>query len=279
MATSGNGGHPGTDSPAADARSDSHVIRQYDDCPPDGAAAPAGTTPGATPTFPDREAGPPRSTVAVLDDDPSVLRSIGRLLRQNGYETATYSAPDRLLAEIVALNPACLVVDLAMPGLSGLEVQRFLATRRVNCPAIFVTGHGDIRTSVQAMLGGAVDFLVKPFDPDELLQAIDRAIARHREARELADRLASVRRHVASLTPREREVFVQVTSGLLNKQIAANLGISEKTVKVHRGRVMRKMAVRSVAQLVRAAGYLEIDETQNGVQGPISPAHQFDLNQ
>ena len=122
---------------------------------------------------------------------------------------------------------------------------------------IFVTAHGDIRTSVQAMRGGAVDFLTKPFELRELLDALDRAISKSRRVRESEDRLASVRRKVESLTPREREVFNQVVDGLRNKQIASNLGISEKTVKVHRGRVMRKMSVRSVAQLVRAAEQVE----------------------
>jgi FixJ family two-component response regulator len=197
-------------------------------------------------------------TVAVLDDDPGVLRSIERLLVRNGFDVKGFSAPDQLLAEIELLEPACLIVDLAMPGLSGLDVQRTLAARSFHCSMVFITAHGDIRTSVQAMRGGAIDFLTKPFEAEELLDALSRAIARSRRVREVDDRLALVQRRVASLTTREREVFEQVVTGLLNKQIAANLGISEKTVKVHRGRIMRKMSVRSVAQLVRAAERMQI---------------------
>ena len=196
-------------------------------------------------------------TVAVLDDDDAVLRSIGRALTGQGFDARLFSSPALLLAEITSLAPSCLIADLAMPGMTGLDVQRVLARQGLGCPMIFVTAHGDIRTSVQAMRGGAVDFLTKPFELRELLDALDRAISKSRRVRESEDRLASVRRKVESLTPREREVFNQVVDGLRNKQIASNLGISEKTVKVHRGRVMRKMSVRSVAQLVRAAEQVE----------------------
>ncbi|HEX5766074.1 MAG TPA: response regulator [Woeseiaceae bacterium] len=198
-----------------------------------------------------------RPTVAVLDDDEAILRSIGRALAAQGFDARLFSSPALLLAEIASVAPSCLIADLAMPGMTGLDVQRALAMQGLKCPVIFVTGHGDVRTSVQAMRGGAVDFLTKPFELYELLDALERAISKSRHFREIDDRLASVQRRVESLTPREREVFKQVIDGLLNKQIAANLGISEKTVKVHRGRVMRKMSVRSVAQLVRAAGQVE----------------------
>jgi RNA polymerase sigma factor (sigma-70 family) len=196
-------------------------------------------------------------TVAVLDDDDAVLRSIGRALDGQGFDVRLFSSPALLLAEITSLAPSCLIADLAMPGMTGLDVQRVLATRGLRCPMIFVTAHGDIRTSVQAMRGGAVDFLTKPFELRDLLDALERAISKSRRLRESENRFAVVRRKVESLTPREREVFNQVVDGLINKQIAANLGISEKTVKVHRGRVMRKMSVRSVAQLVRAAQQVE----------------------
>jgi FixJ family two-component response regulator len=196
-------------------------------------------------------------TVAVLDDDPAVLRSIGRLLARERFEVRLFASPLLLLSEIASLKPSCLIADLAMPGLSGLDVQRMLAARGISCSIIFITGHGDIRTSVQAMRGGAIDFLTKPFDSEELLDALSRAVARSASVRETDDQRTLVRRRVASLTPREREVFEYVVTGLLNKQIAARLDISEKTVKVHRGRVMRKMSVRSVAQLVRAAEQAE----------------------
>jgi FixJ family two-component response regulator len=199
-------------------------------------------------------------TIAVLDDDPAVLRSIGRLLARQGFDVRLFASPVLLLSEIASLRPSCLIADLSMPGLSGLDVQRMLAGRGISCSIIFITGHGDIRTSVQAMRGGAIDFLTKPFDCEELLDALSRAVARNASVRETDDQRALVRRRVASLTPREREVFDHVVTGLLNKQIAARLDISEKTVKVHRGRVMRKMSVRSVAQLVRAAEQLEIRE-------------------
>jgi FixJ family two-component response regulator len=208
------------------------------------------------------EAQPP--TVAVLDDDEAVLRSIGRALSSQGFATRLFSSPALLLAEITSIAPSCLIADLAMPGMSGLEVQRALAKQGLGCPIIFVTGHGDIRTSVQAMRGGAVDFLTKPFEWRELLDALERAISKDRRHRESEGQLAMVRGQVESLTPREREVFNQVIDGLLNKQIAANLGISEKTVKVHRGRVMRKMSVRSVAQLVHAADQLEYSARMAG---------------
>lgn len=197
------------------------------------------------------------ATVAVLDDDPAILRSMERLLRRHGFQVRSYTSPGSLLAEIAAFQPSCLIADLAMPGLTGLDVQRTLAEWGLTCPVVFVTGHGDIRTSVQAMRGGAVDFLTKPVEPDALLDALNRAISRGRLTREADDRRALIRRRIESLTFRERQVLEQVVAGLLNKQIAANLCISEKTVKVHRGRVMRKMSVRSLAQLVRATHEVE----------------------
>ncbi len=199
--------------------------------------------------------------IALLDDDPAILRSMGRLLRSEGFEVLPFSSPSLFLSQVASLEPMCVVVDLSMPELSGLDVQRVLAERGVICPIVFVTGRGDIRTSVQAMRDGAVDFLTKPFDAEELLRALERACATGRHARALDARRAQLRQKVASLTRRERQVFEQVVAGLLNKQIAANLAISEKTVKVHRGRVMRKMAVRSVAQLVHAAEQIGIQSS------------------
>lgn len=199
--------------------------------------------------------------VALVDDDPSILRSLARLLTSHGFDVRAFSSPSLFLSEVASLEPSCLVLDLSMPELSGIDVQQALGDRAFICPIIFITAHGDIRTTVQAMRGGAVDFLTKPFDAAELLDALRRAIARSRRDHELYSRLTVLRRRAASLTLRERQVFEQVVAGLLNKQIAANLSISEKTVKVHRGRVMRKMSVRSVAQLVRAAEQLEIHGT------------------
>jgi FixJ family two-component response regulator len=149
-----------------------------------------------------------------------------------------------------------VVVDLAMPEMSGLVLQHALAAHGARCAVVFVTGHGDIRTTVQAMREGAMDFLVKPLDADELLAAVERAVSRCTEWRALGAQAARIRERAATLTCREREVFEQVIAGMLNKQIAANLGIAEKTVKVHRGRVMRKMGARSVVQLVHDAGLL-----------------------
>ncbi len=205
-----------------------------------------------------RTPSPPGTTVALVDDDRSILRSLERLLTQHGFQVRAFSSSRVFLSEMGSFEPSCLVLDLSMPEVSGLDVQQSLGDQVLNCPIIFITAHGDIRTTVQAMRGGAVDFLTKPFAAAELLDALHRAIERGRHNRELDSRRNVLRSRAASLTTRERQVFEQVTSGLLNKQIAANLCISEKTVKVHRGRVMRKMSVRSVAQLVRAAEQLQI---------------------
>lgn len=197
-------------------------------------------------------------SIAVVDDDPIVLRSVARLLRLNGYSTSTYSSAEVLLAELEAVQPNCIVADLAMPGKSGLELQREIITRGGGYPIVFITGRGDIRSSVTAMRGGAVDFLPKPFQRTELLDAIKRALARDREQRKSRRELRSTWDRLASLTPRERQVFEHVVDGLMNKQVAGTLGITEKTVKVHRARVMTKMSVRSVAQLARIAEKLGI---------------------
>jgi FixJ family two-component response regulator len=191
--------------------------------------------------------------IAVVDDDPAVLRGLERLLTFRGFDVRPFSSATALLEQIRALSPDCVLADLSMPGLSGLDLQRTLTECSLRYPIVFVTGHGDIRSSVQAMRAGAVDFLTKPFDQAELVGAIEQAISRGRCEREADQRLGDARQRVDSLTRREREVFEQVVAGYLNKQIAANLGISEKTVKVHRARVMRKMSVRSIAQLARVA--------------------------
>lgn len=206
-----------------------------------------------------REPKEPSPVVAAVDDDPAVLRSLVRLLSVRGFDAKAFSSPETLLAEIATVSPECLIVDLSMPVFGGLELQRRLKETGHDYPIVFLTGHGDIRASVLAMRSGAVDFLTKPIAQVELLDAIDRALARGKHAREAAERAAALRRRVSSLTLREGQVFEQVVAGFLNKEIAANLGISEKTVKVHRANVMRKMRVRSVAELARIAERLETE--------------------
>jgi FixJ family two-component response regulator len=192
-------------------------------------------------------------TVFVVDDDTSVLRSLKRLLVAAGLNVAAFASPREFLERYDPNLAGCLVLDLAMPGLNGLELQQMLAARGSRLPIIFLTGHGDIPTSVQAMKRGAVDFLTKPVDDDELLATIRRAFEKGRALREAHAELAGIEQRLATLTPREREVLRHIISGRLNKQIAADLGTVEKTVKVHRARVMEKMRVRSLAELVRLA--------------------------
>jgi len=197
----------------------------------------------------------PAPHVLVVDDDASVRKSLERLLRSAGYEVTTFASAPALLqlgpGECDA--PCCAVLDVDLPGTSGIELSRDLARRPVPIPIVFITGHGDIPMGVQAMKNGAVDFLPKPFDESALLDAVDRAIARDVESRERRREVAVARDLLARLTPREHEVLRGVIAGLLNKQIAHRLAIAEKTVKVHRGRVMQKAEVSSVAELVRVA--------------------------
>lgn len=201
----------------------------------------------------------------VVDDDESVRNALKRLMRSVGYEVRTFSDAQQLLAHGRPSEPCCLVLDVRMPGVDGLQFQRSLLARGVRVPIIFLTGHGDVSISVAAMKAGAVDFLPKPFDPEKLLAAVAHAI--NLDARYLDESLAlaDLRVHFASLTPRERDVFEGVVAGMLNKQIGAELGIHEKTVKIHRARVMEKMDVESVADLVRAASALEQAENAQAV--------------
>lgn len=203
--------------------------------------------------------------VMVVDDDESVRNALKRLMRSVGYEVRTFSDAQQLLAHGRPSEPCCLVLDVRMPGVDGLQFQRSLLARGVRVPIIFLTGHGDVSISVAAMKAGAVDFLPKPFDPEKLLAAVAHAI--NLDARYLDESLAlaDLRVHFASLTPRERDVFEGVVAGMLNKQIGAELGIHEKTVKIHRARVMEKMDVESVADLVRAASALEQAENAQAV--------------
>ena len=188
--------------------------------------------------------------VRVVDDDAAVLRSLDRLLRSAGFAVRTFSSAQNFLQLHDGSAPGCVVLDLSMPGLDGLELQQALARAGDPCPVIFITGFGDVPTSVRAMKAGAVDFLTKPFDREQLLAAVRIAIDKDRTARAARAASSSVGVRVATLTPRELQVMAHVVAGHLNKQIAAGLGIAEKTVKVHRARVMRKMGAGSVAELV-----------------------------
>jgi FixJ family two-component response regulator len=196
--------------------------------------------------------------VFVVDDEPSVRISLKRLLRSVGMEARTYASAQEFLQSERPDAPACLVLDVRLPGLSGLDLQRELAAANIDLPIIFVTGHGDIPMSVRAMKAGAVEFLTKPFREQDLLEAIQRGIERNRITRQQSAELRILERRYALLTPREREVFPRVTSGLLNKQIAAELGASEKTIKVHRGQVMQKMKAESLAHLIQMAEKLHL---------------------
>jgi len=191
-------------------------------------------------------------TVFVVDDDPDVLQALARLLGSAGRRVAAFSSARNFL-EACDDARGCLVLDLAMPGLNGLELQQALETRGSVLPIVFLTGRGDVSSSVQAMKHGAVDFLEKPVDEERLLAAVAHALARHDELRAGRDRLERIATLLSELTAREREVLQMIVAGRLNKQIAAELGTVEKTIKFHRGNVMRKMGVRTVPDLVRMA--------------------------
>jgi FixJ family two-component response regulator len=201
-------------------------------------------------------AAPP--VVFVVDDDPSVRKSLTRLLASAGYAVEAFASAREFLARDRHAGPCCLVLDVRMPGLTGLELQEALAAAGRRMSIVFVTGHGDIAMSVKAMKSGAVDLLTKPFDAKDLLKAIQRALVKDvQDLREEAT-VAEIHERVKTLTPRETEVFALVVTGMLNKQIASALGVGEKTVKVHRARVMEKMRAGSVAELVRLADRLGV---------------------
>lgn len=199
--------------------------------------------------------------VYLVDDDPGVLKALARLLRARDFDVRPYSSPQLFLAEHDVAVPGCAILDVSMPGLDGLELQRALtASAGSHRPVVFITGRGDIPTSVRAMKAGAIDFLTKPVKDEDLFEAISRAEAKDAQSRQLHSELETIRAKIEALTPREREVLIHVVAGRLNKQIAGDLGTVEKTIKVHRSRMMEKLGIRTVADLVRMAEKLNLSK-------------------
>jgi FixJ family two-component response regulator len=205
----------------------------------------------------------PKPIVFVVDDDISVRESLELLISVAGWQPETFASAEEFLARPKALTPSCLVLDVSLPEINGLELQKLIAADRVDMPVIFITGHGDIPMTVQAMKAGAVEFLTKPFDDDVLLRAIGHAIKRSATALDEQAEITALRSRYESLTPREREVMRLVVTGMLNKQIGLKLGISEITVKAHRGRMIQKMKAESLAELVRTAVRLGLAPARN----------------
>jgi len=218
----------------------------------------------------------PKHRVYLVDDDPKVLTGLSRLLRSAGYDAVPFASALQFIRNHEPESPGCLILDLSMPEMSGLELQRWLMAAKSPLPIIFLSGRGDVPASVQAMKGGAFDFLMKPVEDATLLNAISGALLLGSEGRKARAEMAILLTRLATLTPREREVLEHVVSGQLNKQVAADLGTVEKTIKVHRARVMEKMHAQSLADLVRIAERLGIGRTSAGpsaqpnsvIQGP-----------
>jgi FixJ family two-component response regulator len=198
------------------------------------------------------------STVLVIDDDPDVRASVGRLLRSSGMDVQLFATISDFLKSDPPDGPTCLVLDVRLPGQSGLDLQRELARAKRKLPIIFITGHGDIPMSVQAMKGGAIEFLTKPFRDQDLLDAIQLGLSHDRAWRENEKALADLKERFASLSPREREIMIQVARGRLSKQIAHDIGIAEATVKVHRSRAMQKLKASSLPELGQMADKLHL---------------------
>ncbi len=196
------------------------------------------------------------SIVYVVDDDSAVRNAVDRLIRSVGLKVRSFVSADEFLGATLPAIPGCLILDVRMPGTSGIDLQNELAKRDIQLPVIFITGHGDIPMAVQVMKAGAVDFLIKPFRDQNLLDAIQQAITRDRNRRKESEDLLELRQRLRLLTRREREVMQLVVAGMLNKQIAAELGTSETTIKIHRGQVMHKMQAESVPGLVRMTAKL-----------------------
>jgi FixJ family two-component response regulator len=201
-------------------------------------------------------------TVFIVEDDPSLRTALQRLFGTVGLNAVAFGSAAELLQNKLPDAPGCLILDVRLPGLSGLDIQSELAKANVHTPIIFMTGHGDIPMTVRAMKSGAVDFLTKPFRDQDMLDAVVAAIERDRLRRSKESEVTDLKALFESLSPREREIMALVTTGLMNKQVAAEVGLSEITVKIHRGNVMRKMGARSLADLVRMAEVLEIAPTK-----------------
>ena len=197
-------------------------------------------------------------TVFIVDDDPSVLKALARLMRSAGLNATTFASPQEFLDNHDQNAPGCLVLDVAMPHINGLELQQMLVAQGCELPVIFLTGHGDIPMSVRAIKQGAVDFLTKPVDDNDLIEAIHDAIEKDRIARQARAKLIELQQRLAMLTPREREVLSHVVSGKRNRQIAAELGTAEQTIKIHRASLMKKLKAESLADLMKLAERLGI---------------------
>ena len=202
-----------------------------------------------------------KATIYIVDDNLSVRKALARLFRSLNYEVEVFPSAKQFLQASPDGHPACVVLDVRMPRMSGLDLQRELSDLGSDLPIVFITGHGDIDMAVKAMKDGAVDFLPKPFDDQDLIDSVERALQHHRDTREITQGRQEVEVRAIRLTPRERQVFERVVKGMLNKQIGFELGTTEKTIKVHRGRVMEKMEAESLADLVRMAGRM-------GIEGP-----------